>query len=117
QRRHLHQLTGASWDRGRPARTLIRPDCDAVVAQRYETRSSGRDARGPRIRDPIMLNIGNEPVRLCEGLTRRSFLTVGAAGAGALALPTFFRFQQAGAADDKKAKIRNCITLFLVGSP
>src|SRR5215218_9544609 len=64
-----------------------------------------------------MLNIGNEKVRLCEGLTRRSFLTVGAAGAGALALPTFFRFQQAGAADDKKAKIRNCITLFLVGSP
>ena len=64
-----------------------------------------------------MLNIGNEKVPLCEGLTRRSFLTVGAAGAGALALPTFFRFQQAGAADGDKAKIRNCITLFLVGSP
>ena len=64
-----------------------------------------------------MLNIGNEPVRLCEGLTRRSFLTVGTAAAGALTLPTFFRFQQAGAADAKKAKIRNCITIFLVGSP
>jgi hypothetical protein len=64
-----------------------------------------------------MLNIGNEKVRLCEGLTRRSFLTVGAAAAGALSLPTFFRFQQAGAADVNKAKIRNCITLFLVGSP
>jgi uncharacterized protein (DUF1501 family) len=64
-----------------------------------------------------MLNIGNEKVRLCEGLTRRSFLTVGAAGAGALCLPTFFRFQRAGAADVNKAKIRNCITLFLVGSP
>ena len=64
-----------------------------------------------------MLNIGNEKVRLCEGLTRRSFLTVGAAGAGALALPTYFRFQQAGAVDSKKAKIRNCITIFLVGSP
>jgi hypothetical protein len=64
-----------------------------------------------------MLNIGNEKVRLCEGLTRRSFLTAGTAAAGALSLPTFFRFQRAGAADDKKAKIRNCITLFLVGSP
>ena len=39
-----------------------------------------------------MLNVGNEPVRLCEGVTRRSFLTIGAAGAGALCLPTFFRF-------------------------
>jgi hypothetical protein len=64
-----------------------------------------------------MLNIGNEKVRLCEGLTRRSFLTAGAAAAGALSLPTFFRFQQAGAVESSKAKIRNCITLFLVGSP
>ena len=64
-----------------------------------------------------MLNIGNEKVPLCEGLSRRSFLTVGAAGAGALALPTFFRLQKAGAADATKAKIKNCITIFLVGSP
>ncbi|HEY1187974.1 MAG TPA: DUF1501 domain-containing protein [Gemmata sp.] len=64
-----------------------------------------------------MLNIGNEKVPLCEGVSRRAFLTAGAAGAGALALPTFFRLQQAGAADANRAKIRNCITLFLVGSP
>lgn len=64
-----------------------------------------------------MLNIGNEKVPLCEGVSRRAFLTAGAAGAGALALPAFFRLQQAGAADASKAKIRNCITLFLVGSP
>jgi uncharacterized protein (DUF1501 family) len=64
-----------------------------------------------------MLNIGNEKVPLCSGPSRRSFLSVGTAAAGALALPTFFRFQQAGAADVAKAKIRNCITLFLVGSP
>jgi hypothetical protein len=64
-----------------------------------------------------MLNIGSAPVRLCEGMTRRSFLQAGTAGMAGLTLPTLFGLQQAGAVDTAKAKIKNCITLFLVGSP
>jgi hypothetical protein len=64
-----------------------------------------------------MLNIGSAPVRLCEGMSRRSFLKVGSAGMAGLSLPTLFGLQQAGAVDAAKAKIKNCITLFLVGSP
>lgn len=64
-----------------------------------------------------MLNIGSAPVRLCEGMTRRSFLQVGTAGMAGLTLPALFGLQQAGAVDTARAKIKNCITLFLVGSP
>ncbi|HEY7156801.1 MAG TPA: DUF1501 domain-containing protein [Gemmataceae bacterium] len=64
-----------------------------------------------------MLNIGSAPVRLCEGLTRRSFLKVGTAGMAGLTLPNLLGLQQAGAVEAAKAKIKNCITLFLVGSP
>jgi hypothetical protein len=64
-----------------------------------------------------MLNVGNAKVRLCSGLTRRNFLKVGTAGMAGLTLPTLFGLQQAGAYDPAKAKIKNCITLFLVGSP
>jgi hypothetical protein len=64
-----------------------------------------------------MLNVGSAAVRLCEGMTRRSFLKVGTAGMAGLTLPSLFGLQQAGAVDGAKAKIKNCITLFLVGSP
>jgi hypothetical protein len=64
-----------------------------------------------------MLNVGSAPVRLCEGVTRRSFLKLGTAGMAGLTLPTLFGLQRAGAVDAAKARIKNCITLFLVGSP
>lgn len=64
-----------------------------------------------------MLHIGNEHIPLCSGANRRSFLQVGAAAMAGLSLPNLFRLQAAGAVDERKAKIRNCITLFLVGSP
>jgi hypothetical protein len=64
-----------------------------------------------------MLNIGSENVPVCSGPTRRSFLTAGAAGLATLNLPTLTRLQAAGAADNRSSKIRNCITIFLVGSP
>ena len=64
-----------------------------------------------------MLHIGNEHLPLCSGSTRRSFLQVGAAAMAGLSLPNWFNLQAHGAIDEKKAKIRNCITLFLVGSP
>jgi hypothetical protein len=64
-----------------------------------------------------MLHIGNQYLPLCSGGTRRSFLQVGAAAMAGLSLPNWFNLQAAGLIDEKKAKIRNCITLFLVGSP
>src|SRR5437764_1874677 len=63
-----------------------------------------------------MLNVGTVNVPVCCGVTRRSFLTAGAAGLATLTLPNLLRLQAAGA-DDGKAKIKNCITIFLVGSP
>jgi hypothetical protein len=64
-----------------------------------------------------MLDIGSGRVRLCSGLTRRNFLRVGTAGVAGLTLPGLFALQKAGAVDAAKVKIKNCITLFLVGSP
>src|SRR3984957_8818041 len=64
-----------------------------------------------------MLHIGNQYLPLCSGGTRRSFLQVGAAAMAGLSLPNWFNLKAAGAIDEKKAKIRNCITIFLVGSP
>lgn len=64
-----------------------------------------------------MLNLGSEKLPLCSGPNRRSFLTVGAAGMASLALPVLERLKASGAVDEGKAKIRNCITIFLVGSP
>jgi uncharacterized protein (DUF1501 family) len=64
-----------------------------------------------------MLHIGNERVPLCSGPSRRSFLQAGAAAMAGLSLPSLFSLRAQGAYDESKAKIRNCITLFLVGSP
>ena len=64
-----------------------------------------------------MLHIGNEYIPLCSGTSRRSFLQLGATAMSGLTLANLFKLQAAGAVDEKKAKIRNCITLFLVGSP
>lgn len=64
-----------------------------------------------------MLHVGNVKVPLCQGLTRRSFLQVGSAGLAGLALPNLLRLEAAGAFNGRQARIRNCITLFLVGSP
>ena len=64
-----------------------------------------------------MLHIGNEKVPTCDGVSRRGFLQAGAAGMAGLALPTLLNLEAAGAVDYDKQKIKNCITLFLVGSP
>jgi Protein of unknown function (DUF1501) len=64
-----------------------------------------------------MLNVGNEKIPVCQGITRRSFLTAGAAGLATLSLPTLMHLEASGAGSERPAKIRNCITIFLVGSP
>ncbi|MBW3539314.1 MAG: DUF1501 domain-containing protein [Planctomycetes bacterium] len=66
-----------------------------------------------------MLHVGNVRVPVCSGhgFTRRSFLQAGAAGLAGLTLPNLLGLEAAGAVDEAKSRIRNCITLFLVGSP
>jgi len=66
-----------------------------------------------------MLGIGNEKVSLCDGHgpTRRSFLQAGSAGLVGLSLPSWMSLEASGAVDQAQQKIRNCITIFLVGSP
>ncbi len=64
-----------------------------------------------------MLNIGNVKVPVCHGVTRRSFLQVGTAGLAGMALPSLLGLESAGAVEPRRDRIRNCITIFLVGSP
>src|SRR6266567_3661480 len=64
-----------------------------------------------------MLNIGKEKVSLCSGVTRRSFLQVGVAGLAGMWLPDLMKIEANGAVDENRARIKNCITIFLVGSP
>jgi len=64
-----------------------------------------------------MFNIGNEKVPLCHGVSRRSFLQAGSAGLAGMTLPALMKLQARGAVVESQAKIKNCITIFLVGSP
>ena len=66
-----------------------------------------------------MLHVGNERVPMCSGHgpTRRSFLQAGSAGLVGLSLPAWMSLDASGAVDQSQQKIRNCITIFLVGSP
>ncbi len=64
-----------------------------------------------------MLNVGNVRVPVCSGPTRRSFLTAGATALASMSLPHLLGLEARGAIEPSRAKIRNCITIFLVGSP
>ncbi len=66
-----------------------------------------------------MFHVGHEKVPMCSGHgpTRRSFLQAGSAGLAALSLPTWMSLESQGAVNLADQKIRNCITIFLVGSP
>lgn len=64
-----------------------------------------------------MLHIGNVKVPVCSGVTRRSFLQAGSTGLAGMTLASLTDLEARGAVDLKRAKIRNCITIFLVGSP
>ena len=66
-----------------------------------------------------MLNIGNVKVPVCHGhgFSRRSFLQAGTAGMAGMILPNLLGLEAAGATESRSARIKNCITIFLVGSP
>ncbi|MFP6676478.1 MAG: DUF1501 domain-containing protein [Pirellulaceae bacterium] len=61
-----------------------------------------------------MLRIEGNPIRLCDGVSRRSFLQVGGLAVGGLALPQILRAQQqSGERSEHKA----VIMIFLAGGP
>ena len=64
-----------------------------------------------------MLNIGKERVPLCSGPSRRGFLQLGVAGMAGMWLPDLLTMEANGSVNDSRARIKNCITIFLVGSP
>jgi hypothetical protein len=61
-----------------------------------------------------MLSISGSPKRLCDGMTRRDMLTIGALGVGGLALPDILRAEAAqGIGNSKKA----VIMIYMCGAP
>ncbi len=61
-----------------------------------------------------MLSITGKPLRLCDGLSRREVLTIGALGLGGLTLPQLLRAEaQQGLRQSKKA----VIMIYLCGAP
>src|SRR5213592_2595347 len=72
--------------------------------------------RSCREREPTMLTIFGQKQRFCDGISRRSFLRIGAlgAGVGALNLADIFRAEsRAGTGSQHKA----VINIFLGGGP
>lgn len=60
-----------------------------------------------------MLHLPHRPVRLCDGITRRDWLTVGGLGAFGLTLPGLLRASDA----TRPKRAKNVILLFLLGGP
>ncbi len=87
--------------------------CFRAEAEYHES-GDNRAAHNPE-GDSRMLHFqGQKGVRFCDGLTRRDFLRVGAASAGAVGL-TLADLNRAPAGPGDKET--NCILLFLVGGP
>src|SRR6516165_3655696 len=55
--------------------------------------------------------------RLCDGLTRRDWLKIGALGVGGLTLPGLLAHEARGEAAAGKKKAKSAIILFLNGGP
>lgn len=60
-----------------------------------------------------MLSVFGSPKRLCDGITRRDMLTIGALGMGGLALPDILRAEAAQGSSSRKA----IIMIYLCGAP
>src|SRR5262245_13173244 len=65
--------------------------------------------------NPAMLSLGHRGSRLCDGVTRRELLRVGALAWAGLTLPVLLHGQASGAPARPKAK--SCIQLFMWGGP
>jgi hypothetical protein len=63
--------------------------------------------------------LGSKPTELCDGLTRRDFLHIGALGAAGitgLGLPSLLQAQPL-AGDKRFGKAKSCILIFMLGAP
>src|SRR5262245_22108792 len=64
-----------------------------------------------------MLAIPDAPVRLCEGLSRRDLLRIGALSTCGLTLPQLLRQQSSAAAADRSSAAEACVLIYLFGGP
>jgi uncharacterized protein (DUF1501 family) len=64
-----------------------------------------------------MLQVFGGPARTCEGVSRRSFLKIGALGLGGLALPDLLRLRAAATAAGREVADTAVILLWLDGGP
>lgn len=64
-----------------------------------------------------MLHIHQRPRRLCDGIARRQFLSVGSLSYFGLSLPDLWRSEAAAASSPGRAKARSCILFWLQGGP
>ncbi len=64
-----------------------------------------------------MLRVLGSHRNLCHGVSRRDFLHAGGLGMGGLSLSTLLSAQSAQAEDASFGRAKNCILLFLYGSP
>src|SRR5438067_2356088 len=59
---------------------------------------------------------GNRAHKLCDGVSRRDFLTIGSLGVGGLALPQLLRLQAQGAVKPKETP-KAVIWIYMFGGP
>src|SRR5262245_9369160 len=64
-----------------------------------------------------MFSVGRGEVRLCEGMTRRRWLRVGALGAAGLTLADLLRARAEGGGGRSFGRAKSCILCFLFGAP
>jgi hypothetical protein len=65
-----------------------------------------------------MITISGQPVRTCEGFSRREWLRVG--GLGGIGLPSLglpALWQNQAAANERRPRAKACIVLFMFGAP
>src|SRR5262249_36316376 len=63
-----------------------------------------------------MNSLGSTRVPLCEGMTRREWLRIGALPLAGLTMPALLR-SRAQAKRERRKRTRSCIVLFLFGGP
>src|SRR5207247_2626969 len=74
-------------------------------------------------REALMISLSGSPVRCCEGVTRREWLSIGGLSALGLSLPELFRARVAQGAFSSGAlapcfgRAKSCIVMFLFGAP